>query len=726
MSVEQHRRTNRETLAEAFSLEKQAAGAIAGRLHLIPLHERQETETVKLTFASFGVVGACGQTGRLYIERTALGSPTLPITAVDLVEPTKRGIEFPDSVKFSSDLASILQRKDRPEAFILATTNPIDKLLETFRDNLDDRHITLILPQNGVDVVPKAQEILKGKNVTLIRASLFTPVDTEPDGKIKYPEDKLRIGLSLVRPEGDIADPEKEKELQKAVETFRRGGFDAKIFENYVSMEWTKLVLNAVGITGGIVGISPKEVYNDHALYLLETQALHDRLRILEAAGIKLEHIPWGGAALLPTYDSLPGLIRKSHLAQFLYGQKVIAGRGNKPSSVGINIQKGTPTEGITYLEPFVKLGETVGLRSIVDEAMIEIIQGNYTFITRRKNDVDTQERKIDLADFSLEERRTLLFETIRKLSQKPPTRLDRLEGRIFAEGAKRFLRYRIIDPRNYRERTAEVLHPKNAEEKPGEVVEGLNHGDMSDSIHGMELNFTIDDIAHAYGMDTFWHYDRTRGKKYTRLYAWVEAKVTAATGMRTYHILREKDFEYYRTHRGAIEGKAPEEYSGPSYRKIRERLKKEGGIFLIAPEATRTLTGELNRAQPAGLFLETKDFKERGVYLPVGLVPTSIKVPYPERRSLAQKAKRFLAKTEIRVGKPVTYAEIIQDMTIVNEGIKAVNNQRGENEQLELMTISDMMMLYIARVLPPQYWGYYKEYVQFMPKNNGNAPLAT
>jgi ketopantoate reductase len=677
---------------------------------------QRETENTASPFDRIGVVGAKGQTGRLYMERFASGFHDLKLAAID---PSEREINFAGNVELFSDVAEALNQEDRPEALILATTNPTDKLLETIANNLDGRPLTLILPQNGVDVVGKAQKALAGKNVTLIRASLFSPVSTNEDGSIKYDAKKLRIGLSLTYDNSDQASDKDKAELEKAKTLFEKSGFDARKFEDYKSMEWTKLVLNAVGITGGVTGLTPEEVYADHDLYLLETQALHDRIRILKAAGIKLEHIPWGGASLLPVYDGLPGTVRKSRVAQKLYGGKVTAGRGNKPSSVATNIAKGASTEAFFYLQPFIDLGKQFGLRSAVDEAILDILKRNETMVIRRKGDVDVEEKELDLADFSADEKRTLLFTTYQRLTQKPPSRLDRIEGKLLNEAGRKLFRYEIVDPHHYADRVIDVLHPwgpEKEDKKPGGVVMGLNHSDMTDSVHGTEfIEDSLHDIERTVGLDTFWHYDETRGKIYTKLFNMLASKINAGTDLNTYHILREQDLPYYATHRGAIDGKTLEDFNKPSYRKAIERLRR-GGILIIAPEGTRSLTGELNKAMPTELVLRAAG--NRSVFLPIGLVPDSMSVPY-DRTVKLRKIKRSLAKVEVRVGRPVTYKELQAELEAVNQRLEpllpTINAGRDEKDQLVLLTVSDLMMLHIAKVLPENFWGYYREYMHLL-----------
>jgi len=81
----------------------------------------------------------------------------------------------------------------RPPLLILAVPNPIDEAVAAIRGNIK-ASLTVLLPQNGVDAVPKAIGGFADKPVTIVRASLFTPV-TFVDDQLIYDREKLRIAL---------------------------------------------------------------------------------------------------------------------------------------------------------------------------------------------------------------------------------------------------------------------------------------------------------------------------------------------------------------------------------------------------------------------------------------------------------------------------------------------------------------------------------------------------
>lgn len=438
---------------------------------LIPRRERVEIETVKPTFKSVGIIGV-GLTGELYLKQISSAlSDVVSITGIirQLDQKSDALTKRYPTASFSGidEIRDILQSDERrPEAIILATPNPVDDLLQEIAANLGDKPLTLILPQNGVGVAEKAREIL-GKNVTIIRANLFTPVSTNEDGSIKYDSDKLRIGLALM-PEADntVFDARGNEELQKAKALFEQSGFDAKVFEDYKAMEWTKLLLNSIGSTSEVTGLTPEETFSDPKLRKIELQAIADRLKIMRAAGIKYEKIHWGGAQMLPLLDKPIIKQLRNHwpLAGFIT-DLIASGRENKPSASGIRILNGAmpdETEIPYYHQPFIDLAKEHGLSSPVDEAITGIM--------------DRYPKKIDLMHMAPKDKRAILFSNARR--KKSIT--EKIAGSDwFAKLSRDILLKTVL---------TEIVNPENIDKareilKIGSLLVIVNHVDKLDAI---------------------------------------------------------------------------------------------------------------------------------------------------------------------------------------------------------------------------------------------------
>lgn len=337
-------------------------------------------------FSSVVVIGAAGQTGQLFTE-SVTDNPGLTVTAfVKKGQDEKLRANFKESVEFSTDLEETLTRK--PEAIILAIPNPTSEVLTTIATHVKGP-MTLILPQNGVDVVPTAQRIFSDNGVTtieIVRASLLTSVSSQ-DGKAFYDVRKKRIGLAAV-------DTDNHLPLQKARALFASAGFDTDEFEDYVSMEWTKLIVNRLGSTGAITGLAAGETFADRELTALEVQALKDGILIMRKAGISFAHMRWHKIKFLPLIVHLPESILGA-----LMRKQVAGAKNDQPPAAARKIAEGKSTEIVYYHQPVIDLGQKYGLRSFVDEAIVEIY--------KKKGD--------QLRLLTTEERKSLFLETYRE-----------------------------------------------------------------------------------------------------------------------------------------------------------------------------------------------------------------------------------------------------------------------------------------------------------------------
>ena len=319
---------------------------------------------------------------------------------VDAVVKSDRLLEaerhFGENNVNNGSLKDILSKS--PDIIVVSTPNPVEEVLQQVRDNLSSR-TTVVLPQNGIAVVEVAKDILKDSNVSLVRASLFTPV-SNVNGNVDYDAQKLRIGLSAVP--GFRQNPNLDQDFLKTGDLFRESGFDVRLFGDYRSMEWTKLVLNGVGSTSAITGFTPLETFTDPELYVVETKALKQRLRLLKEEGIPLADIPWSGAPLLPLFDHLPMVIKKSGMVKGLYTGRIVKGRGNKPSASARKITEGKPTELEFYHQPFIDLGVKHQLPSSVDSAIMQIVKSQ-------------AKGEIDISTLSPVERKMLLIDALNK-----------------------------------------------------------------------------------------------------------------------------------------------------------------------------------------------------------------------------------------------------------------------------------------------------------------------
>jgi ketopantoate reductase len=321
---------------------------------------------------SIVVVGALGATGQMFMERLAQSLP--PGTRLEAaVRPSQLKTTWTNNENNLAycTLEQALYR--RPEFIILATTNPAQEALQSMAAQTR-WPTTLVLPQNGVEIVPSARQVLADRNVSLVRASLFTTVGFDGDRKAKYDASKMRIGLAGV-PADDhtVFDGATHRGLLMSRAVLEQGGFAVKIFPDYLSLEWTKLVVNGVGATGVITGLGAEETFANPDLFNLEARALKDRLHIMRLAGIAWADIPWQHVGWLAKLQHIPTAVLRP--VRSVLGSVIAHGRHNAPPAAALKIAQGKPTETTYYHLPFVALGAQFDYRSPVDEAILQIMQ---------------------------------------------------------------------------------------------------------------------------------------------------------------------------------------------------------------------------------------------------------------------------------------------------------------------------------------------------------------
>lgn len=113
--------------------------------------------------------------------------------------------------------------------------------------------------------------------------------------------------------------------------------------------------------------------------------------------------------------------------------------------------------------------------------------------------------------------------------------------------------------------------------------------------------------------------------------------------------------------------------------REARQALQTAGGIFVIAPEGTRSRTGQLQESQPGieRLFR----WSEKTLFQPIGFIKTSVS------NVLLSKPMKAV------VGPTYSPAEILEF---------------AESKNLE---VKDALMVLLAQLLPQEYRGIYAQY---------------
>lgn len=131
--------------------------------------------------------------------------------------------------------------------------------------------------------------------------------------------------------------------------------------------------------------------------------------------------------------------------------------------------------------------------------------------------------------------------------------------------------------------------------------------------------------------------------------------------------------------------------------RGIRDALQalEEGFVFGLAPEGTRSKTGQMMAAKDGAAYLASR---ANVPVVPVGIVGSE---------NLFANAKRLrLTQLEVHIGEPFLLPEI---------------GRRAKSQDLTAYT--DLIMVHIAALLPGQYHGFYQEHPALQILLKGEDP---
>lgn len=261
------------------------------------------------------------------------------------------------------------------EVIILATPNQtvkemVVKLLEKIPE--DSAVPTIVLIQNGVGVVEQAHLALvestnPDRRLSIVRASVFTQVTKNGD-QLDYNAEKLRVALSPIG-----CSPEDFRGVEQLLLSAH---FQTRNYENYQSLEWTKLLFNTLGTTSMVTGLPPSVTFADKELYQLEMNAFAKRCEILRRCSIPISKIDWVKTQMLPALE----IVR--HISFFKPARKALAGliskqRNDQPSAAWQKVESGGDlSEAIHYHQAFIDLAEQNGIEApALDRAIVSLLQ---------------------------------------------------------------------------------------------------------------------------------------------------------------------------------------------------------------------------------------------------------------------------------------------------------------------------------------------------------------
>lgn len=204
--------------------------------------------------------------------------------------------------------------------------------------------------QNGVEAEGSVAALLGAERV--LAGSITSAIGRDAPGDITI--EKLR-GMGIAG--GALA--------QDLLPILRRAGLRPQLFESATSMKWSKLLTNLLAnATSAILGMTPREVYANPALFRVEVAQIRETLRVMRRLGARTVNLPGAPAGLLAF---LMGRLPPA-LSRPLIASSVGRGRGAKMPSLAIDLRKGAGRSEVEFLNgAVVREGERLGVPTPVN-----------------------------------------------------------------------------------------------------------------------------------------------------------------------------------------------------------------------------------------------------------------------------------------------------------------------------------------------------------------------
>lgn len=642
----------------AAGLTTAAAGAVSEEIIRRRYKAQKEEKRVQEVedsphFREIAVIGGAGQTGRFYLE-TLQAIPDGPRVSTVVRDAQKRETvaqKMPEAAHVVSSIQDLFQQDQPPDAFILATPNPADAALQAIADNAT-APLTLILPQNGISVAPKAQAIFGGRtDIQLVRASLFTPVGFDNNGDPVYNPDKKRIALAPIKPRQDVFSQEQAISMRRTEKLFRNAGYDVVRCGDYQSMEQIKIFTNATFSSMAVTGLGPKETLEDDTLYELEIKALKNRYQLLHETDVDISDIPWVKKLAWLARTPLPVLKMESMRSYVV--DSYASERNNRPSAAARDASKGEQAAH-DYNEPFMYPETKCGIATPMDETI-------YAILTNPD---------IRLTGMTAEQRKALLLSTYQAITDRAYTPRNPFKTRIADGLVMAFTKeFTVLGAENLDE-IRELLHQGKS------VILEANHASHADTAAIRKALDKIDpDLAR---------------------------RLIAVAGQ-NFNDLREKEPLTNQLHDAYAHVNIVSPYDNhqdsedPAYQKLKtkgqdelKQILERGALVLIYPEGKRSRTGKMDEAlSGVALYLRMPNV---AAVLPVGITGTEELLP-PHKIILTR-----VDNITVNIGK-------IRRSGSLLDSVKSEPDEKTQNERMMTTIGTD-----IAGLIPEDRRGYYKD----------------
>ena len=317
------------------------------------------------------IIGIGGRTGTMFAYELENFASVLGVgreTDVGTIRQKKLFVQKKDkepelfNVKVVKD--SDFSQGINPDIIFLATKNPVSSVIKYYFERFKGKKIPILfLSQNGIEALEDSKEALeeifgeKAKDIKIIRAVLFNPIDKKKERDNTYIKYSLPIRLAVLKAQG-------EGDIKDLVEIFKKASIEVKEFsqKEAKNLEFSKLFLNLIGMASASRGLSIKDGFKDKEIFKEEVGSLKEYIRVVKVAGGRFLNFPHYQVGVLSIVLSLIPTIFLLPFRTFL-AEVVSKERGEKPKVLDeINYYNGA----------VVSLGEKIGIKTPVNKRVYE------------------------------------------------------------------------------------------------------------------------------------------------------------------------------------------------------------------------------------------------------------------------------------------------------------------------------------------------------------------
>lgn len=223
---------------------------------------------------------------------------------------------------------------DADVALLATKSYDTDGAVETLRKAIVHPEKTVFLtPQNGVGNEEKLAAAFGADSV--VAAALTIPVGRDRDGNVRTAKEG---GLALA-PMGANA-------YDWLVATFAGAGLNVKVVDDWRSLKWSKLALNAVANAScAILNVLPNRLVHFEKVFTLEIRMIREVRAVMQAMKVAPIDLPRYPVRALFQVAGLP-----SPVARGLLAHSIAAARGTKAPSLLIDLRNGKPQSEVDVL----------------------------------------------------------------------------------------------------------------------------------------------------------------------------------------------------------------------------------------------------------------------------------------------------------------------------------------------------------------------------------------